>query len=272
MNHPLEIATHSYKVCLCLGSTAGSLPEWMEEDECPQNGHVAVYRGQSFNMTVAGVGQYNYPFPSLLRTTVNSASGSARLGTRQSAQELSSRCTDVTYSITCTESEVKLYLLIFTENLMKSENARMLLNLPAVINATLLSCPFGFELTGTPPTCDCAAPLRQVAGISCDIDTTLIHHPPSMWIGRYTTDDVIVVHRNCPFDYCKPEKTSVNLSTPDEQCASNRAGILCGACQPGFSLVLGTSQTPSPHPIFTGRSGSGVPASEVQPHCFHGNH
>ena len=242
VNHPLEIATPSYKVCLCLGSAAGSLPEWMEEDECPQNGHVAVYRGQSFNITVAGVGQYNYPIPSLLKTTVNSVSGTARLGTRQSAQELSYRCTDVTYSITCTENEVKLYLSINIEYQVKSENARMLLNPPAVINATLLSCPFGFELTGTPPTCDCAAPLRQVAGISCDIDTTLIHHPPSMWIGRYTTDDVIVVHKNCPFDYCKPGKTSVNLSNPDEQCASNRAGILCGACQPGFSLALGTSQ------------------------------
>ena len=242
VNHPSEIATPSYKACLCLGSAAGSLPEWMEEDECPQNGHVAVYRGQSFNITVAGVGQYNYPIPSLLRTTVNSVSGSARLGTRQTAQELSYRCTDVTYSITCTESEVKLYLSIIIEYQVKSENSRMLLNPPAVINATLLSCPFGFELTGTPPTCDCAAPLRQVAGISCDIDTTLIHHPPSMWIGRYTTDDVIVVHRYCPFDYCKPGKTSVNLSNQDEQCASNRVGILCGTCQPGFSLALGTSQ------------------------------
>ena len=242
VNHPLEIATPSYKVCLCLGSATGSLPEWMEEDECPQNGHVAVYRGQSFNITVAGVGQYNCPIPSLLRTAAHSVSGSARLGTRQSAQELSSRCTDVTYSITCTESEVKLYLSIIIEYQVKSENARMLLTPPAVINATLLSCPFGFELTGTPPTCDCAAPLRQVAGISCDIDTTLIHHPPSMWIGRYTTDDVILVHRNCPFDYCKPRKTSVHLSNPDEQCASNRAGILCGACQPGFSLALGTSR------------------------------
>ena len=242
VSQPLEISTPSYKACLCLGSAAGSLPNWMEEDDCPQNGHVAVYRGQSFNVTVAGVGQYNYPIPSLLRTTVNSVSGSARLGTRQSAQELSYRCTDVTYSVTCTDSEVKLYLSIFIENPVKSENTRMLLTLPAVINVTLLSCPFGYELTGTPPTCDCAASLRQVTGISCDIDTTLIHHPPSMWIGRYTTDDIILVHRNCPFDYCKPGRTSVNLSTPDEQCASSRTGILCGACQPGFSLALGTSQ------------------------------
>ena len=34
----------------------------------------------------------------------------------------------------------------------------------------------------------------------------------------------------------------MNLSTPDKQCAMHRTGILCGACQPGFSLALGTSQ------------------------------
>ena len=268
--HPFEIATPSYKACLCLGATAGSLPKWMEEDRCPQNGHVAVYRGQSFNVTVAGVGQYNYPIPSMLRTTASSVSGTARLGTRQSAQELSYRCTDVTYSITSTESEVKLSLSIIIENAVISENAQMLLIPPAVINVTLLACPLGFELMGTPPTCGCAAPLRQVAGINCDIDTTLIHYPPSMWIGQYTTDNIIVVHRNCPFDYCKPGRTLVNLSNPDEQCDSNCAGILCGACQLGFSLALGTSQCLECSNIYlllilfilAGVHGSGVLASE----------
>jgi len=81
-----------------------------------------------------------------------------------------------------------------------------------------------------------------MTGISCDINTTLIHHPPSMWIGIYSTDNTIAVHRNCPFDHCKPGKTHVNLSNPDEQCNSNHAGVLCGGCQPGLSLTLGTSQ------------------------------
>jgi len=63
-----------------------------------------------------------------------------------------------------------------------------------------------------------------------------------MWIGIYSTDNTIALHRNCPFDYCKPWKTYVNLSNPDEQCNSNRAGVLCGGCQLGLSLALGTSQ------------------------------
>jgi len=82
----------------------------MEEDECPQKGSVFVYIGQSFNITVAGVGRYNYPIPSVLRTTIKSESGSARLGIGQSTQELSYRCTNVTFSITSLEDEVRLYL------------------------------------------------------------------------------------------------------------------------------------------------------------------
>ena len=240
VNHPLEIAEPSYKACLCSESNAGLIPEWMEEDECPQKTSVSVYRGQSFNITVAGVGQYNYPIPSVLQTTIESESGSARLGIRQSTQELSYRCTNVTYSITGLEDEVRLHLSLASTLISKTSLVSYIP--PAVINVTLLDCPLGFELVGKPPICSCASSLRYIAGISCDIDTTLIHHPPSMWIGISTTDSTIMVHRNCPFDYCKPGKTYVNLTNPDEQCNSNRAGVLCGACLPGLSLALGTSQ------------------------------
>ena len=46
----------------------------------------------------------------------------------------------------------------------------------------------------------------------------------------------------CPFDYCKPEQLSIHLNNSDKQCAFNHSGILCGACQPGLSLALGTSR------------------------------
>jgi len=40
VNHPLEIAAPSYKICLCSELNAGLLPEWMEEDNCPQKDSV----------------------------------------------------------------------------------------------------------------------------------------------------------------------------------------------------------------------------------------
>ncbi len=40
---------------------------------------------------------------------------------------------------------------------------------------------------------------------------------------------------------CKNQSTSV-LNNPDEQCAYNRSGVLCGECEPGLSLILATSK------------------------------
>ena len=51
-----------------------------------------------------------------------------------------------------------------------------------------------------------------------------------------------MIHPNCPFHYCKSDDTNLSLSNQDEQCAFNHSGILCGACQQGLSLALGTSQ------------------------------
>ena len=67
-----------------------------------------------------------------------------------------------------------------------------------------------------------------------------LHKTELMWIGNYTGG--ITVHRYCPLDYCNTNITAVNLYNQQEQCAFNRSGVLCGACRPGLSLVLGTSQ------------------------------
>ena len=61
------------------------------------------------------------------------------------------------------------------------------------------------------------------------------------WIGVAEIQEIIF-HKQCPFDYCKLHDLSLNLYTPDDQCMFNRSGILCGACQPGLSQVLGTSK------------------------------
>ena len=61
-----------------------------------------------------------------------------------------------------------------------------------------------------------------------------------MYYENGTTDAVF--HLHCPYDYCQPESTDLDLQTPDQQCQYNHSGILCGACQDGLSLALGASQ------------------------------
>jgi len=108
-----------------------------------------------------------------------------------------------------------------------------------VLHISFRPCPLGFKLLGNPPKCDCSPQLRK-PGVKCNINTQLIHRPALVWIGNYS--DEVVVHTNCPFDYCKPEGSDISLYEQNQQCAFNHVGVLCGACQPGLSLALGTSQ------------------------------
>ena len=65
-----------------------------------------------------------------------------------------------------------------------------------------------------------------------------------MWINATFINgspDGVLIHKHCPFDYCKADSFNLNLEDPDEQCAFHRSGILCGACQHNLSHVFGTS-------------------------------
>ena len=74
----------------------------------------------------------------------------------------------------------------------------------------------------------------------CNITDSLLYKTRSMWVGNHSGD--IAVHQNCPLDYCKSNVTAVDPYNQQDQCDYNRSGVLCGACRPGLSLVLGTSQ------------------------------
>ena len=44
----------------------------------------------------------------------------------------------------------------------------------------------------------------------------------------------------CPFDFCVETEVEINLKDPDIQCTHNHSGIICGSCQDGLSLSLGS--------------------------------
>ena len=52
----------------------------------------------------------------------------------------------------------------------------------------------------------------------------------------------MIFHPNCPFGYCLPHNVSITSSTGDDQCEPHRAGMLCGKCQEGYSLTLGSDK------------------------------
>ena len=60
------------------------------------------------------------------------------------------------------------------------------------------------------------------------------------WIGNY--DNCTIVYTQCPFDYCIQSSVTYPLDDPDRQCALNRSGLLCGGCDEGLSLMLGSNK------------------------------
>ena len=55
-------------------------------------------------------------------------------------------------------------------------------------------------------------------------------------------EEGLLIHMHCPNVYCKLQETDLNLTSPDVQCASGHAGVLCGECESGLALMLGSSK------------------------------
>ena len=229
---PTAISSDPYKVCSCNDS----------KPQCGQQTYLSMhtYPGALFQVQAVVVGQKDGIVPGIVQATLQNTS--AILGDLQRYQSTGKSCTTLNYTVFSSHSMEQI-ILVTEKNLLNLLNQTGL-----VINVALLNCPWGFLLTGFPTKCDCADELQR-HHISCNITTQTISRPPPLWIGYYHSGsnaeqlvEGVLVHDQCPFDYCKPEQLSIQLNDSDKQCAFNHSGILCGACQPGLSLALGTSR------------------------------
>ena len=112
---------------------------------------------------------------------------------------------------------------------------------PVYINISFRPCPPGFSLSKDPPfRCDCNRLMKQLPGVKCHIQDQIISRSGLVWIS--TDGNETVTASNCPYNYCNREEINMTLEDPDSQCNFNHSGTLCGGCQPGLSLSLGTNQ------------------------------
>ena len=114
-------------------------------------------------------------------------------------------------------------------------------------------CPVGFELTEDEEgcRCDCDSKLKPFI-FNCSLPSQSVMRKKNCWITSTSTennssDHQYLIYSHCPLDYCLPAEAGValNLNIPngsDVQCANGRSGLLCGTCQPGLSLSLGSSR------------------------------
>ena len=84
----------------------------------------------------------------------------------------------------------------------------------------------------------------------CNGSSSILVRHSRAWMDVVSNDNVTegyLVHCHCPYDYCLPPSSLVEINLnveggADAQCAFNHSGTLCGACKPPFSLALGSSK------------------------------
>ena len=191
---------------------------------------VTVYPGETFSVPVVAVGQRNGTVPSLIRSSFDE--NGATIRDLQEAQSANNTCTPLYYTVSSTNPLVTMSLLADGPCLDLGESLQL--------NIHLKPCPIGFQLSEASEQCICEERLQKYTN-SCDIDDLTIDVDGNAWVGSDKTADGAILHSHCPFDYCKSQSVRFTLNETDLQCNYERRGLLCGGCQPGLSLALGSS-------------------------------
>ena len=217
------ISSAPFRVCICNESHL----------DCSQRlTNYNKYPGETFSVPVVAVGQRSGTVPALINTDL--APIEIAIYDPQHIQETNNTCTPLNYTIISRTNNSVASLTLFAEGPCGDQGD------PLQIEVSLRSCPKGFALSDE-GICTCEERLQKYT-TNCDINGRTIEHVGEFWVGYDNHSRGLILHPHCPFDYCKPGMFSFTLANTDRQCDHNRAGDLCGACQPGFSIILGSSQ------------------------------
>ena len=112
-----------------------------------------------------------------------------------------------------------------------------------VMTIIFLNCPLGLQLNNISGDCVCNNVINNTnQQCSAAWMPHPIHRSGNYWFSYNYQYNCTIAHENCPFDYCNVSLVSLSLDESDLQCNLNRSGILCGQCQSGLSLMLGSNQ------------------------------
>ncbi|XP_064390051.1 uncharacterized protein LOC135337962 [Halichondria panicea] len=204
--------------------------------------YISVRKGRKFTVSVMAVDQVGNPMNATIRSSVVSESGVGRLKEGQAEQEVGNQCTELEYNVFSQDSsaQVELYANGPCINLGIS---KQLIN----ISFQICSCPIGLKpvQSDIECKCDCGLDLQrryQITNCFEENGAITLERNSNTWIAVInTTNETGYVVSSCTLDYCVQKPVNISLSNPDEQCAYNRSGVLCGECKPGLSFVLATS-------------------------------
>ena len=227
-----DISSSPSRICMCNNSG------WYSKTT---QAFMEAFPGETIKIEVVAVGQRFGVVPATVKAEFKNTDTNI-IDDLEKLQITGNKCTILKYTIKSRNKFETLSLAVerqyvpepYPRNRSKLQELQQL-----EITISLKECPLGFKFDSNRNICACH-PFIERWGVKCNITSQKILRKASQWIST-TLSQAVVINHHCPYDYCKSSDLSFNLSIPDEQCASNRSGILCGACQPGLSHVLGTS-------------------------------
>ena len=225
-NTTSSISSDPFRVCRCENN----------HPECSKRKKpLSVYPGETFQVSAITVGQRDGIVPAQVISHINRGNG--RLQSSQYVQQTTKMCTTLNYTVFSQYSMSQLELYADGSCSTFGDELVFLLN----INQT---CPPGFGINREEHSCVCDQALQKYTN-HCNITNGLgqitRESDDTFWVG-YNEFNELILHPHCPFDYCVNDAVVFPLNDTDIQCAYNRSGLLCGACnRAGYSLVLGTS-------------------------------
>ena len=193
-----------------------------------------TYPGATFLISAVGVGQRNGTVPAVVRAKLGMTS-QAKIDNFQKVQEIAQHCSILHYTIYPLASLEEVHLELYAEGPCPR------LGDPLKAFVKLRKCPAGFAMSESKNSCLCEERLLEYTS-SCNITDATIEHSGNFWVGYSNSSSGLILHPHCPFDYCTTETIRFTLEDSDKQCRYNRTRLLCGACKPGLSFALATSE------------------------------
>ena len=206
---------------------------------CP----IKIMKGGSFTVSVAAVDQANQPVSATVYSSFESTRNDLMKHLFTVNKDRNSVCTDLSFSNTASGNSSDKLILHVEGPCKDAELSKLRFDIDFY---SCSECPIGFEPQTTSKRCECTCDsfLKPFTVITrCNSSTGTLLRETNFWL-TYLTNLGYLFYEFCPMDYCQPPITEINLNIPsgsDAQCAFNRTGILCGSCQPGLSLSLGSS-------------------------------
>ena len=216
---PNAITSDPVRVCLCTEN---------HELDCTTRNLIVSnkVRGQAINLLGAVVDQDNNPMTTYIRANTITA----ELGKGEGRRETDNNCSKLSYHIYTRDTLATLILQ--PEGVCESSDFSKI-----IVFIEVKPCPQGFQEFDD--HCECDQRLsNRFNDIVCDIDTDTILS--TIWL-RYD-EHYLKVRGSCPVGNCLETSDSISLESPDEQCANNRRGVICGGCQDNYSIGLGGSK------------------------------